>query len=166
MGGFFMKMSVLYFSKTGNTKEMAEAIVKGMESVAEVQAKAMSMEDLDGDFVRESTCVIVGTPTYYTSLAAEVKSWLDTQSGKYSLAGKLGGAFATARFIHGGGDLAVQSILTHLQFAGMLVYSGGGAVGQPPIHLGPIAITDGNASFTQLFETYGQRMATKAKEIF
>jgi NAD(P)H dehydrogenase (quinone) len=166
IGEIFMKMCVLYFSKTGNTKKMAEDIARGMESVGEVQAKAMSIEDLDDEFVRESACVVVGTPTYYTSLAGQVKSWLDTESGRYSFAGKLGGAFSTAQFTHGGGEIAIQNILTHLQFLGMLIYSGGGAVCQPPIHLGPVAITDGNSSFTQLFETYGQRMATKAKEIF
>ena len=47
-----MKMSVLYFSKTGNTKD-AEAIAKGMESVGSESAKAMSVKDL-GVFVRKA----------------------------------------------------------------------------------------------------------------
>ncbi len=161
-----MKMSVLYFSKSGCTKEMAEAIVKGMESAHDVAAKAMSITELDDAFVRESACVVVGSPTYYTSLAGEVKSFLDAQGGKYGFAGKLGGAFATANFAHGGGDIAVLNILTHLAFRGMLIYSGGGAVGAPPIHLGPVALSGDRAAYTALFETYGQRMAAKAKELF
>lgn len=161
-----MKMSVLYFSKTGNTKKMAEAVAKGMESVGDVQAKAMSVDALDAAFVKESACVVVGTPTYYNTFAAELKSWLDADCGKYALAGKLGGAFATSAYIHGGGEIAVQNILSHLQFFGMLIYSGGGTVGEPPIHLGPVAIDGDIDSFAPLFETYGQRMAAKAKELF
>jgi NAD(P)H dehydrogenase (quinone) len=161
-----MKMSVLYFSKTGCTKEMGEAIVRGMESVGDVEAKAMPIDEADEAFVKESACVIVGSPTYYTSLAGEVKCFLDAKAGKLGLAGKLGGAFATANFAHGGGDIAIQNILTHLAFRGMLIYSGGGTCGAPPIHLGPVALSADRAAYTALFETYGSRMAAKAKELF
>ena len=42
-----MKLSVVYHSKTGNTKEMAEAIVTGMERVAGVAAKAFPIDGVD-----------------------------------------------------------------------------------------------------------------------
>lgn len=161
-----MKMSVLYFSKSGCTKEMAETIVKGMESINGVETKVMSISEIDDEFVKESMCVVIGTPTYYTNLAAEVKMWLDTQSGKYALAGKLGGAFATANFVHGGAHNAIQNILTHLTFMGMLIYSGGNACGNPPIHIGPVAVSAQRDEYKPVFEIYGQRMAKKATELF
>lgn len=161
-----MKMTVLYFSEEGSTKAMAESIVKGMMSVEEVKAKSMSIDGVDEEYLHESSCVVLGTPTHYASLAAEVKSWLDTKSGNLKLGGKLGGAFATAGYIHGGADIAVQNILTHMTFLGMLIYSGGSACGEPPIHLGPIALSENLDKFNDLFETYGKRMAIKAKELF
>ncbi|NLY36637.1 MAG: flavodoxin [Tissierellia bacterium] len=161
-----MKISVLYFSEEGSTKTMAETIVKGMVSVEEVEAKSMSIDDIDRAYLKESSCVVIGTPTHYASMAAEVKSWLDTKSVKLNLGGKLAGAFATAGYIHGGADIAIQNILTHMTFLGMLIYSGGSACGKPPIHLGPVAISSKLDEFTDLFEVYGQRMASKAKELF
>ena len=49
-----MKMSVLYFSKTGNTKKMAERIAEGMRSAPGVEAKAFSIEAVDEAFIKES----------------------------------------------------------------------------------------------------------------
>lgn len=161
-----MKMTVVYFSKDGSTKAMAEAIVKGMMSIQEIEAKAMSIDAIDEDYVKESACVVIGTPTYYASMAAEVKSWLDTKSSDLNLGGKLAGAFATAGYIHGGANIAIQNILTHMTFLGMLIYSGGSACGKPPIHLGPIALSENINDFNELFELYGKRMANKAKELF
>lgn len=154
-----MKLAIVYFSASGNTKHMAEEIKKGAESIENVVVKTMSIKEMDKDFIDESTCVIFGTPTYYASMAAEMKLWLDKESGKYNLAGKLGGAFATEVYVHGGADIAIQGILVHLLCLGMMTYSGGGAMGNPVIHMGPVAIAGKLESFEQVFQTYGQRMA-------
>ena len=47
----------------------------------------------------------------------------------YGLTGKLGGAFATAEYLHGGAELGIQTILDHMLVLGMMAYSGGGAYG-------------------------------------
>lgn len=159
-----MKMSVVYFSKSGNTKQMAEQIVQGMTSVEGVQAKAMSIENIDEAWIKESGGVIFGTPTYYADMSGAVKVFLE-KCGQYGLAGKIGGAFATADYIHGGGEMAIQNILTHLMVFGMMVYSGGGSYGKPVIHLGPVAITGNYEAFYETFKQYGSRMATKTKEL-
>lgn len=161
-----MKMTVVYFSKEGATKAMAEAIIKGMISIDGTEARAMPIDEIDEDYIKESTCVVIGTPTYYASMAAELKTWMDTKIGDLKLGGKLGGAYATGGYIHGGANIAIQNILTHMTFLGMLIYSGGSACGKPPIHLGPIAIAGNLDDFNELFETYGKRMANKAKELF
>lgn len=160
-----MKISVLYYSKTGCTKEMADSIIKGIEKM-DVEAKSMSIEDIDDDFLKKSSCVIIGSPTYFASIAHEVKDWLDSKSAYYNLSGKLAGAFATENYMHGGGDLAIQNMLTHFMVLGMMTYSGGGAYGNPPIHLGPVARFEDRDKQKDTFEIYGERMATKAKELF
>lgn len=161
-----MKMCVLYHSKTGNTKQMAEAIVRGMQAVDGVEAKAMPMGEMDEVWVQESKCVVLGSPIYYASMSAEVKTWLDTQARKCGLAGKIGGAFATADYLHGGGDIGIQSILSHMLVYGMLVYSGGGAFGKPVIHLGPVALKGHLEESEETFVLYGQRMANKTAEVY
>ena len=161
-----MKMSVLYYTRTGHSRQMAEQIVRGMVEQPGVEARAFSIDQVDEDFVRDSRCVILGTPTYFASTAAEVKTWLDTSAKKLGLAGKLGGAFATEDYLHGGGDLAIQSILVHMMVLGMLVYSGGGSFGPPVIHLGPAALGSHVEEYEEIFRLYGSRMASKALELF
>lgn len=161
-----MKMSVLYYSRTGNTKRMAECIAEGMRRVPGVETGVFALEAIDEAFVKESGCVVLGTPTYLASMAAAVKTWLDESSRKYGLAGKIGGAFATQDYPHGGADLAIQSILSHLMVMGMLTFSGGGSMGKPVIHLGPVALKDGLEGYADTFLTYGERMAKKTVELF
>lgn len=165
-----MKLSVLYYSVTGNTRHMADCIAQGMNSVEGAEAKAFSMDAMDEDFVRESRCLVLGCPTYAAGMPADFHALLG-KTGKLDLAGKLGGAFATAQYTHGGGELAIQNILTNLMVKGMPVYSGGMAWGKPVIHLAPVAIaTAGNEEmlkpYEELFRLYGQRMAAKTLELF
>ena len=60
--------------------------------------------------------------------------------------------------------MALQTILTHMLFFGMMVYSSGSSA-KPPIHMGPVAI-DGIPETKEIFAEYGRRMAKQAKQIF
>jgi NAD(P)H dehydrogenase (quinone) len=160
-----MKISILYDSKSGNTAKMAEYIIEGIQSVEGVEAKAFHIDQIDADYVKESSAVIVGTPTYNGSLTGHMKTWLETGPSSLNVAGKLAGAYATAAYIHGGGDLAIQCVLTHLMVAGMMAYSSGGAQGAPVIHLGPVAIAPNLGEFAELFRIYGKRMAQQAVKL-
>lgn len=160
-----MKLSIVYDSKTGSTAKMAEYIAEGVRTVPGAEARVFPITAVDEDYVKASSALIVGTPTYNGSLTARMKAWLEEAPAKLDVAGKLGGAFATAAFIHGGGDLAIQCVLTHLMVDGMMVYSGGHVHGMPVIHLGPVAISPELDSFAPLFRTYGQRMAQQAAKL-
>lgn len=161
-----MKMTVVYHSKTGTTKKMAEVIVEGMNSVSGVEAKAFSVEAIDESWAQESKCLVVGSPIYVSSISGAVKTWLEGACKKCNLAGKIGGAFATADYVHGGGDLGIRLILDHMMVYGMLTYSGGSSFGKPIIHLGPVAIKAQMEEYEDTFRLYGQRMATKTVELF
>ena len=161
-----MKLAVVYHSKSGNTRQMAEAIVRGMNSVEGVQAKAFSIDAVEEQWMLESKCIIAGSPIYLASVSGEMKTWLEGPCKKYKLAGKIGGAFATADYIHGGGELGIRTILDHMMVLGMLTFSGGGSFGKPVIHLGPVAIGGHLEKSEETFEIYGKRMAMKTVELF
>ena len=161
-----MKTMVLYYSKTGHTKQMAEIIAQGMERVQGVEAKACSIDALDEAWAAESKCIVLGSPIYFASICAAVKTWLEGPCQKCQLAGKLGGAFATMDYVHGGGDLGIRLILDHMMVYGMMTYSGGGSCGAPVIHLGPVALSGDLDASKETFLTYGERMAAKAAELF
>ncbi len=134
-----MKLAVIYDSKTGNTRTAAGWIAEGMRRVAGTEALAFPIEAVDETFVREAAGVVIGSPTYAAMMTADMRAWLQSSAGKLGLAGRLGGAFATEQYTHGGAELVIQTILqTELVF-GMLCYSGGGSKGKPVIHLAPWA---------------------------
>lgn len=157
-----MHISIIYDSKSGNTAKAAQYIIEGIETVKNIQAKAFHIDNVDEAYVKESCAVIVGSPTYNGYLSGRLKLWLESGLAKLNVAGKLGGAYATAAFIHGGGDLAIQCILTHMMVDGMMTYSSGQSKGMPVIHLGPVAISPNIQDFADLFKTYGKRMAEQA----
>lgn len=161
-----MKLTVLYDSRSGNTKKMAMYIAEGMRRVDGAEASCWPIDTPDMGFLKESRCVVLGTPTYLASMSGTMKVWLEGPARKCGLAGKIGGAFATADYLHGGGDLAVQEILKHLMVLGMLVFSGGGSYGKPVIHLGPVALKEHLEESAPTFRLYGERMAKKAIELF
>lgn len=163
-----MKMAVIYHSVTGNTKRMGEIIAEAMSSTGGVVARIYPIEAVDADFVKESQCVIFGSPIYAAHITGQMMNFLLGEAGKLELAGKLVGAYTTAQYVHGGGDLGIREILDHCMVMGALVYSGGRSQGKPVIHLGPVAI-DNTMDITQFddtFKIYGKRMADKAKELF
>jgi NAD(P)H dehydrogenase (quinone) len=164
-----MKISILYISISGNTEKAAEFIREGILDldIGDIAVKLMNLaieDTLDTDFVNESTAVIIGTPTYSGSMAWQLKKWFDTSG--VNLSGKLGAAFATAKYIQGGPGIALDSVLQHMLVKGMLVYSSGTGCGLPYIHYGPIAFKNELDKSKDLFFTFGIRIAEKAVQLF
>ncbi len=163
-----MKISILYVSCSGNTEKTAGYIKEGLCQAGDIDVRLIKIngdEPIDTAFVQESDAVIIGTPAYSATMSWQLKKWFDTDKS-VKLSGKLGGAFSTARYIHGGGDMAVQDVLHHLLCKGMVVYSSGNAFGHPVIHVGPVAIEGKLEESRELFELYGKRFGEKALELF
>ena len=164
-----MKFSIVYVSKSGNTEKTGEMIRDGILSVdPKAEVKLMNIIDeanLDRDFIGESSTVIFGTPTYVAGGCWQIKKLMDTVFD-IPFAGKLAGCYATANFVQGGADLAIQNTLEMALVKGMLIYSSGSAEGQPFIHLGPVALGGHLEEYRELFTIYGKRMAKKAMELF
>ena len=166
-----MKLAVFYDSKTGNTRKAAEWIAEGMNREAGAEARAFSIHEADEEFVKEAAGIVIGSPSYAAEMTPDMHAWLLSSAGKLGFAGKLGGAFATEQFTHGGGETVIQSILTIEMVNGMLCYSGGGACGMPVIHLGPVGVNDnvekhnGMERYRENFVVFGERFARKAAEI-
>ena len=80
--------------------------------------------------------IVIGSPTYYGSMAAEIKKLLD-DSVKFhgKLDGKIGAAFASSANIAGGNETTILDILNAMLIHGMIIQ------GDPKgDHYGPVAI--------------------------
>lgn len=132
-----MKISILYYSLTGHTREMAEVIAEGVRTVPGCEVKLFPLDAIDKEFLAASSAVFFGTPTYLASTCWQWKKWFD-EPAPCSLGGKLGAVFATANFAQGGADIAIQTLLTHMLVKGMLVYSGAEPAGSPTSTSAPL----------------------------
>lgn len=164
-----MKIAIIYYTKTGQTKEMAEIIAEGMRE-AGGEVRLFSVEEaIDQDYLTVCDGIVFGTPTHMATSAWRMNQWLMEDSYPVSFAGKLGGCFATAHYAQGGSDNAILSMLGMLLVRGMLVYSSGSAFGKPFIHHGPVALDAVGNHYEEskdTFKIFGQRFAEKAIELF
>ena len=165
-----MKISIIFFSITGNTEAAAKMIAEGARSTGNTEVRLFNLcdeENWDKKFILESKAVIFGTPTYYANMCWQMKKWFDTKGVTYNFGGKLGSAFATENNPNGGGaELAIMTVYNHLLVYGMLVYSSGIEYGRPPIHIGPTAVSSRLSEYEESCKRFGKHIATKARELF
>ncbi len=129
------KILVAYYSKTGNTQKMAEAVGEGVKK-AGGEAEVLSVENTgDPSSLVNYDGIILGSPTYYGILAAPLKDFLDKSIKVHGqLEEKVGGAFDSCGIEGGGSESTVLSILQGLLVHGMVV-PGFSMTG----HYGPVA---------------------------
>lgn len=159
-----MKLAIIYFSKGGRTRQMAEAVAEGARRVPDTEAALFDLDHIDYDYVAQAGAVVFGTPTYYANLCWQMKKWFD-EAYRCDLSGKLGAAFATADYPQGGADVAVLTLLQHMLVKGMLVYSGGAVLGKPFLHLGAVANKENFEHSRPLFQVFGERIARQAEKL-
>ncbi len=117
------KIVVIYYSRSGNTKAMAEIVVSGAEKAGEVKVDLKNIADLQLDDILQYDGIIVGSPTYYGSMAWQIKKFFD-DSVKFhgKLSGKIGAAFTSAANIGGGNETTVMGIINAMLIHGMLIF--------------------------------------------
>ena len=160
-----MKAAIVYDSRTHTTEKAAGFIAEGLKDVNDIEVKCFNIDEADFEYIQQSQLVIFGSPTYMASVTAKMKSWLESNAKQLKLAGKLGGAYATEQYIHGGAENAIQEMLVFMMVMGMMTYSGGSSCGKPVIHLGPVGMSQDIESFKELFITYGQRMGKQLLKV-
>lgn len=88
------KVLVLYYSRTGNTEKMANAIAEGAKSVSNIEVE---MEyHVDADDLPRYDAVMVGVSTYYHDMPLDVKKLFEDAAEKgVSLRDRVGVAFGS-----------------------------------------------------------------------
>ncbi len=152
------KVLIAYYSRSGNTESMAAAIAKAVtEESLDVVCK--KVEDVSLDELLEVDGLIVGSPTYYGTMAAETKRFLDASVKHHGkLDGKAGAAFASAAA--SGQETTVISILEALLIHGMIVQ------GDPKgHHYGVTSVGKPDEQVLEKCQRFGHRFATLVKQI-
>ena len=117
-----LRILIVYYSKTGNTKQMAELIAEGVKREKNIEVEVKTVKDTNVDVLLKVDGLIIGSPTYYGLMAADVKKLID-DSVKFhgKLDGKVGGAFSSSGVIAGGNETTILSIFQSLLVHGMII---------------------------------------------
>jgi len=130
------RVLVVYYSRSGNTKRMAEEVAAAAREVEGAEVDLRPVDQVTPEDLLDQDALIMGSPVYYGTMAADLKGLID-KSVKYhgKLTGKVGGAFASSGGPGGGNETTVLDILKALLIHGMIVQ------GDPKgDHYGPIAV--------------------------
>ena len=134
---------VLYYSRHGATREMAQRIARGIEQVPGMQARLRTVPAVSTvceatedsipaagapyaslDDLRECAGLALGSPTRFGNMAAPLKYFLDSTSGLWlggTLAGKPAALFTSTSSLHGGQETTLLSMMLPLLHHGMLI---------------------------------------------
>ena len=116
-----MKILVLYYSRGGNTKAMAEKIAEGVSSQG-AEAVLKSTAEVGKEDFLEAAGVVAGSPVYFGVMAAELKKIFDDFVGiRKKMEGKVGAAFATSGHHTGGKETTIFSIIQCMMIYGMII---------------------------------------------
>jgi NAD(P)H dehydrogenase (quinone) len=162
------KVLVLFYSRTGNTARIADAVAEGAAQVRfteveirkvpelapeEVIAKVPGWKEVrdehqqkyrslgvgDVEELVQYDALILGSPTRYGSMSAELKVVMDATGPLWSrgaLVDKVGGAFTSVSTPHGGHETTLWSIMTAMGNFGMIIV--------PPGYTDPLAFKAGS----------------------
>jgi len=151
---------VIYYSKSGNTKKMAEIISKSMNDSG-LPTECKSVEKAGVDDLLAADAIVIGSPTYYGQMARALMQLFTDSVGKHGrLAGKVGGAFSSSANIGGGNETTIMGILEAMLIHGMIIQ------GDPQgDHYGAVSIGSPDERATAQCKRAGQRIAELTKKL-
>ena len=133
---------VLYYSTYGHTMTLAESVAEGAREMADVtikRAKELVPEavardsgylvdqpypEVDPGELPNYDAIIVGTPTRFGNMAAQMKNVLDQTGGAWAegkLVGKVASAFCSTGTQHGGQESTLLTMMNVFLHHGMVV---------------------------------------------
>lgn len=134
---------VLYYSRHGAVREMAQLVARGIEqvpgasarlrTVPEVSTVCEAVEDsipaagapyVEHRDLEECIGLALGSPTRFGNMAAPMKYFLDTTSGlwlKGALAGKPATVFTSTSSLHGGQETTLLTMMLPLLHHGIVL---------------------------------------------
>lgn len=154
------KAIVIYYSRTGNTKEMAEIIARAMNE-ADLQTECKSVSDVEARDLLNYEAIVVGSPTYYGHMAWPIKQLFDDSVAFHGkLDGKIGAAFTSSANIAGGNETTIMGIIEVMLIAGCVIQ------GDPQgDHYGPVSIGKPDDRVKRQCIRRGRRIAELTKKL-
>jgi len=158
-----MQVLILFYSKGGNTRKLAERIAEGVNAVTGVKALLKTTQEVTKDDFVNSAGMIAGSPVYFGVMAWDLKRIFDEFVGvRKKMENKVGAVFATSGDPSGGKETTMMSIFQCLLIYGMIV------VGDPMDATGHYGVACAGApdeKATENARKLGKRVAELCKKL-
>lgn len=142
------KVLIVYYSKTGHTKKMAEAIARGGKKVKDIEVILKNVENASNKDLLEADAIVLGSPSYFRLPAWPIKKFIDESIEIYGrLRGKIGGVFSSAGGKKGA-KICIQGLKDMLEEHGVKI-----------VEEGIYAIESPNEQEVEECEKYGETIA-------
>jgi len=137
------KILVLYYSRHGSVKQMAQFIARGIESVPGAEARIRTVPAVSPnteatepvipdsgavfatlDDLKECDGLALGSPTRFGNMAAPMKYFLDGASSLWlsgKLVNKAAAVFSSTASLHGGQEMTLMSMMIPLIHLGYVI---------------------------------------------
>jgi len=134
---------VLYYSRTGTIKQMAQHIARGVESLGKMEARLRTVPNVsptteateprvptDGapfatlDDLKNCAGLAIGSPSHFGNMAAPLKYFMDTTTGLWlsgNLVNKPATVFTATSSLHGGQETTLFSMMVPLLHHGFIL---------------------------------------------
>ncbi|HKK13995.1 MAG TPA: NAD(P)H:quinone oxidoreductase [Gammaproteobacteria bacterium] len=134
---------VLYYSRYGAVADMARHVARGVEEVADMQARLRTVPPVSTvceavadsipsegapyatvEDLRECAALALGSPTRFGNMAAPLKYFLDSTSNLWlggALVGRPAAVFTSTASLHGGQETTLLSMMLPLLHHGMML---------------------------------------------
>ncbi|MBD3630389.1 flavodoxin family protein [Cyclobacterium sp.] len=116
---------IAYYSGSGNTQAMAEAVAEGVEQVDNVSYTIKPVEEVIEEEVLNASAIILGSPVYNANMAPQVQEFINSWpfEGR-PLKNKIGAVFVTGGGFSLGEESVMFGMIRAMLVHGMLIIGG------------------------------------------
>jgi len=163
------RILIVYYSRTGHTEQLAEAVAAGARSIAGSDVRLLSVEGVSPDDVLWADALIVGSPVHAANISSPILEFLGSFPFGGEMRDKVGAAFVTAAGISAGEEAVQLAILRAMLVYGMIVIGGpswseafgaSAVTGEPPF-----TDTAASAFVDSVFLEKGSRLGARVAEV-
>lgn len=134
---------ILYYSRYGTTRAMAEEIARGVDAVGGIEARLRTVQPISPDTMPDPDAIpdtghlycqpedlegcaalALGSPTRFGNMAAPLKYFIDTTSNLWmtgALIDKPASVFTSTQSLHGGQEATLLTMMVPLLHHGMVL---------------------------------------------
>ena len=159
---------IVYYSGTGHTALLADAVATGARGVAGSDVRLLSVDSVSHDDVAWADALIVGSPVHAANISAPIVKFLASLPLN-EMHDKIGAAFVTAGGISAGEETVQLAILRAMLVYNMILVGGptwtdafgaSAVTGEPPF-----ADAAATAAIDSIFVAKGSRLGTRVAKV-